>query len=87
MSSTALSLTTSRFGRTLVLAACLLSMGACSDLTAKQQRILTGAAIGTTAGAVGVAITGGCVACGAAIGGAVGAGAGWAYDYFDSKGY
>ncbi|MGE4351587.1 MAG: hypothetical protein AB7E52_05295 [Bdellovibrionales bacterium] len=66
---------------------CFLGLAACSDLTTQQQRVLTGAAIGTTAGAIGVAITGGCVACGAAIGGAVGAGTGYLYDYLDQKGY
>lgn len=65
----------------------MLGLGACSDLSTTQQRTLTGGAIGATAGAVGIALTGGCVACGAAIGGAVGAGTGYAYDYFDKKGY
>ncbi len=65
----------------------LLSLGACSDLSTTQQRTLTGGAIGATAGAVGIALTGGCVACGAAIGGAVGAGSGYLYDYLDKKGY
>lgn len=65
----------------------LLGLGACSDLSTMQQRTLTGGAIGATAGAVSIALTGGCVACGAAIGGAVGAGTGYLYDYIDNKGY
>ncbi|MDD3182436.1 MAG: hypothetical protein PHD48_06515 [Alphaproteobacteria bacterium] len=66
---------------------CLLGLGACSDLSTQQQRLLTGGAIGATAGALSIALTGGCVACGAAIGGAVGAGTGYLYDYIDNKGY
>lgn len=66
---------------------CLVGLGACSDLSTTQQRTLTGGAIGATAGAVGIALTGGCVACGAALGGAVGAGTGYLYDYLDNKGY
>lgn len=77
--------TLSRTSRTALLLVCLASLGACSNLTPKEQRMLSGAAIGTTAGALGTALTGGCVACGAAVGGAVGAGSGYAYDYFSDK--
>jgi len=76
--------TLSRTGRTALLLACLVSLGACSGLTPKEQRMLTGAAIGTTVGAATVAFTGGCVSCAAAIGGVVGAGSGYAIDYFNS---
>jgi hypothetical protein len=71
-------------GLSLVL---LFGLTACSDLTTTEQRVLTGGAIGTTVGAATIAITGGCVACGAAVGGAVGAGTGYLYDYLDQKGY
>jgi osmotically inducible lipoprotein OsmB len=57
-----------------------LSTAGCSGMNHTQQRVLSGAAIGAGVGAVGTALTGGCVACGAAIGGAVGAGAGYIYD-------
>ncbi|ABC21789.1 outer membrane protein [Rhodospirillum rubrum] len=57
-----------------------LFVGGCSNLSPTQQRMLTGGAIGTGVGAVGTALTGGCVACGAAIGGAVGVGAGYVVD-------
>ena len=87
MTTTTLSHTPSRLGCIGLAALCLISLNACSDLTTTQQRLLSGGAIGATAGAVGVAITGGCVACGAAIGGAVGTGAGYLYDYVDRKGY
>jgi hypothetical protein len=69
-----------RGARLALLAACLalpLAAGGCSNLSDTQQRTLSGGAIGAGAGAVGTAITGGCVACGAALGGAVGAGAGY----------
>lgn len=74
------------FGRTALLLGCLVAMSGCSDLTAKQQRVLTGAVIGTTTGTVVTAATGGCIACGAAIGGAVGAGSGYLYDYVQGSG-
>jgi hypothetical protein len=57
-----------------------LSLGACTNMNNTQQRALSGAAIGAGAGAVGTAVTGGCVSCGAVVGGAVGAGAGLVYD-------
>jgi len=72
----------SRVGLLIV---CLIALGACSDMTATQQRVLSGAAIGTAAGAATTVMTGGCVACGAAIGGAVGAGTGYAYDYIEKN--
>lgn len=57
-----------------------LAAGGCSGLDETEQRVLSGGAIGATVGTVGTAVTGGCVACGAAIGGAVGAGAGYLSD-------
>ena len=59
---------------------CLLTLGACSDMSRTQQRTLSGAAIGAGVGTVGTAMTGGCVSCGAAIGAGVGAGAGYVID-------
>ena len=56
------------------------AIGGCSNLNTTEQRVLSGGAIGAGTGAVGTVITGGCVACGAAIGGAVGAAAGYVYD-------
>lgn len=61
----------------------LLGLSACSSLDAREQRIITGAMIGTAAGAAGTAIMGGCVACGAAVGGVVGAGTGYVVDRFN----
>ena len=57
-----------------------IGLGACSNMSNTEQRVLSGGAIGASVGAVGTAVTGGCVACGAAIGGAAGAGAGYIYD-------
>ncbi|MDD3371164.1 MAG: hypothetical protein PHE27_04985 [Alphaproteobacteria bacterium] len=59
---------------------CLVALTGCSELTAQEQRMLTGAAAGTAIGAAGTVMTGGCVACGAAIGGVVGTGAGYIVD-------
>lgn len=63
-----------------VLLALSLALAGCSGMNSTEQRTLSGGAIGATVGAVGTALTGGCVSCGAAIGGAVGAGAGYLYD-------
>jgi hypothetical protein len=58
----------------------LLGTAACSNMNDTQQRTVSGGAIGAGVGAVGTALTGGCVWCGTLIGGAVGAGAGYLYD-------
>ncbi len=69
------------WGRTALLVGGLALLSGCSNMTDTQQRVLSGAAIGTAAGAATIAMTGGCVSCGAAVGGAVGAGAGYLYDH------
>jgi osmotically inducible lipoprotein OsmB len=58
----------------------LLGTSACANMNSTEQRTLSGGAIGAASGTVITAITGGCIWCGAAIGGAVGAGAGFVYD-------
>lgn len=58
----------------------LLLMTSCSGMSTTQQRTLSGAGIGAGVGTVGTVMTGGCITCGAAIGAAVGAGAGYVYD-------
>jgi osmotically inducible lipoprotein OsmB len=55
-------------------------IGGCAGLTTREQRVLSGGAIGAGAGAVGSAIVGGNVAAGAAIGAAAGAVGGLIYD-------
>jgi hypothetical protein len=54
-----------------------LTLAGCSGMNETQQRMLNGGAIGAAGGAAITALTGGCVWCGAAIGGAVGTGAGY----------
>ena len=55
----------------------VLALNGCAGMDPKEQRVLSGAAVGTGAGALTTVITGGCIPCGAAIGAAVGAGAGY----------
>jgi hypothetical protein len=81
-------MTSFRIAQTLrlgVVAVALLALTACSNMDQQEQRILSGGAAGTAIGAAGTVLTGGCVACGAAIGGAVGAGAGYVIDKLDKK--
>ena len=72
--------TTQNVIRKSVLILGLLTVAGCSNLDHQQQSMLTGGAAGTAIGAAGTVLTGGCVACGAAIGGAVGVGAGYVVD-------
>ena len=57
-----------------------MTLAACSNMSNRDQRMLSGAGIGAGAGAVAGAVTGGSPAAGAAIGAAAGAGAGYIYD-------
>lgn len=66
-------------------AASLVALAGCSDLSPQQQRMVTGGAAGAAVGAAGTVMTGGCVACGAAIGGAVGTAAGYVVDKVESN--
>ena len=63
----------------------VLAMTGCADMTSQQQRMVSGGAAGAAIGAVGTVMTGGCVACGAAIGGAVGTGAGYVIDKIEKN--
>ncbi|HLI13125.1 MAG TPA: hypothetical protein VKY65_16145 [Alphaproteobacteria bacterium] len=58
----------------------LLGTAACSNLDETTKDMLAGGAVGVGTGAVVTAATGGCIWCGAAIGGAVGTAAGYLYD-------
>ncbi|MGE3623440.1 MAG: hypothetical protein AB7H77_06175 [Bdellovibrionales bacterium] len=78
-------ITASKFSRVGVAALILVSLAACDNMNSQQQRMLSGGAAGATIGAVGTVLTGGCVACGAAIGGAVGTGAGYVMDQMDKN--
>jgi hypothetical protein len=66
--------------RLIVAGVVMLGLSACSNMNSTEQRMLSGGAAGAVVGTVGTVMTGGCVACGAAIGGAVGTGAGYLID-------
>ena len=61
----------------IVVLAGALGLSGCSGLNDRNQKMLSGAAIGAGVGAVGTVLTGGCVTCGTVIGGAVGTGVGY----------
>jgi hypothetical protein len=61
------------FMKPVIATAMVLMLAGCSGMNNTQQRVLSGAAIGAGVGAVGTAVTGGCVSCGAAIGAGAGA--------------
>ena len=54
-----------------------LGLAGCSGMNQTQQKMLSGGAIGAAGGAAITALTGGCIWCGAAIGGAAGSAAGY----------
>lgn len=60
--------------------ACVALLAGCSNLSQTQQRTLSGAAIGAGVGTATTVVTGGCISCGAVVGGAVGAAGGYIYD-------
>ncbi|HEX2280080.1 MAG TPA: YMGG-like glycine zipper-containing protein [Candidatus Tectomicrobia bacterium] len=64
----------------LLLAVVMLATAGCSGMSARQQRALSGGAIGAAGGAATGAITGGSPAVGAAVGGAAGATTGYFWD-------
>jgi osmotically inducible lipoprotein OsmB len=62
-----------KFARALTLVVVLCAAFGCANMTPRQQRALSGGAIGAAGGAALGAITGGSPALGAAVGGAAGA--------------
>jgi hypothetical protein len=76
--------TVSRAGKVIALMG-LLALASCADMDEEQQKMLSGGAIGAVVGTVGIAITGGCIPCGTAIGGAVGVAAGYLIDQIDKN--
>jgi osmotically inducible lipoprotein OsmB len=64
----------------LVLAVLLILVFGCSGMSSRQQRVLSGGAIGAGTGAAVSIITGGSVGTGAAVGAAAGAVGGFIYD-------
>ena len=67
--------------RPLAAAVCILSLAACSTMNSKTaENTLVGGGVGLGVGALVSVVSAGCIPCGAAVGTAVGAGAGLAYD-------
>lgn len=71
---------TRRLGVSAVLVVAVAGLAGCSNMNDTQQRVLSGAAIGTVGGAVLGAATGGSTIVGGVIGGAVGAAGGYVVD-------
>jgi len=63
---------------------CLLLSG-CSKPESMAKYVLVGAAAGAGVGAVAMVATGGCIGCGLAVSGAVGAAMGAAFNILDNK--
>lgn len=61
-----------RITKLIVVPVLVLTLGACAGMSAREQRMLSGGAIGAGAGAAIGAVTGGSPAVGAAVGGAAG---------------
>ncbi len=60
-----------------------LLVSGCAGLDSTEERVLSGGALGAGAGVIGTALTGGCITCGAVVGGVVGAAAGYVVDQLD----
>jgi osmotically inducible lipoprotein OsmB len=69
--------------KAVILLVGVLALTGCDNMDSTQQRVLSGAAIGTGVGVVGTVMTGGCIACGAAIGAGAGAAGGYIVDQID----
>ena len=72
--------------RSLGAAACVLSLSACSSMDSRTaEYTVGGAGVGLGVGALVSMASAGCIPCGVAIGSAVGAGAGLAYDQTEKR--
>lgn len=71
----------SNISKLMLLSLAIVSLSACENMSNRNQRMLSGAAIGTGVGAAAGVATGGCVTCGAVIGAGVGTAAGALYDH------
>ena len=70
--------------RSTAIAACVLSLSACSTMDSRTaEYTVGGAALGAGVGALVSMGSAGCIPCGAWVGSAVGAGVGLAYDQTD----
>lgn len=72
------------FSRSLAVSGMIL-LTACGTLTPSQQATMTGGVVGAAAGTVSTVILGGCLPCGTAIGGAIGAGTGYAVEQINQQ--
>ena len=61
------------------------TLAGCTGMNDTEQRTLSGGAIGAGVGTVATLATGGCIACGAVVGGAVGAAGGYVVDQIDKS--
>jgi osmotically inducible lipoprotein OsmB len=64
----------------ILLVGAMLTSAGCANMSARQQRALSGGAIGAAGGAALGAVTGGSPAVGAGVGGAAGATTGYFWD-------
>ena len=62
-----------------------LTLGGCENISKQSQRMLGGSAIGVASGTATTVITGGCVACGTVVGGAMGAGVGYVVNEMEKQ--
>lgn len=69
-----------RKGAVIALCLAAFGLGGCSNMSASEQRMLSGGALGTAGGAAIGAMTGGSALMGGVIGAAAGVGAGYLYD-------
>jgi len=69
----------------LVVLMLVISLTACAGMSTREQRMLSGGAVGAAGGAALGGITGGSAAAGAAIGGAAGVVGGYLYDEHTKK--
>jgi osmotically inducible lipoprotein OsmB len=72
------------FATPLVLSIAL-TLGGCENISKQSERMLGGGAVGVASGTAITVITGGCVACGTAVGGAMGAGVGYVVDEVEKQ--
>ncbi|HOV85240.1 MAG TPA: glycine zipper domain-containing protein [Syntrophobacteraceae bacterium] len=71
--------------KTLLLAILMSSLAGCANMSAREQRMLSGGAIGAGTGAAIGAVTGGSPAVGAAVGGAAGVVGGAIVDELENR--
>jgi hypothetical protein len=69
----------------MAMAGGLIALTSCAGMDDMQQKMLSGGAAGAVIGTVGIAMTGGCIPCGTAIGGAVGTASGYLMDQLDKS--